>query len=202
MKALIDVTSDQLPARFQALIDPEKPLEHPERFSPELRDGGFLSWLILLGCLTLIALLSASLVRALTTLVQDSGGQDSGSVVNIVLAVVFILPLGWWASRQVRFIQAGKAQAADVASGRYRRGVFFEQDAALCFDGTVCTLIPRDSVIRVDRRAAPGTESGARALGTVIDFKGPDGEEHTRSVPGVGWDGKARVWLAEGRIPG
>jgi len=197
MNALIDVTSDQLPPRFQALIDPEKPLEHPERFSPELRDGGFLSGIILLGCLTLIALLSASLVRALTNL-----GQDSGSTVNIVLAVVFILPLGWWASRQVRFIQAGRAQAADVASGRYRRGVFFEEDAALCFDGEVCTLIPRDSVIRVDRRAAPGTESGARALGTVIDFKGPDGEEHTRSVPGVGWDGKARVWLAEGRIPG
>lgn len=196
MKVLIDVLPDQLPPRFQDLVDPAKPLRHPERFTATPREGGFLSWLILVFCLALTALLSVGVVRQVLAM---TAGR-SYALHQLVLGLVFIMPLLWWAARQVRFIRIGRAQAADMAAGRYRRGVFFESDAALCFDGRVCTLIPRSAVLRVDRRSS-STESGARALGTYIDFKGPDGREHERFVPGPGWYGVAAVWQETGQPP-
>lgn len=197
MKVLIDVSPRDLPESFQALVDPEQALAHPARFAPAGRDGGFLSWLILTGCLALIVLLAVGVAR-------EGAAMSAGeaySTPNLVLGLLFIAPLAWWALRQVRLIRLGRAQARELAAGRYRRGVFFVGNAALHHDGRVCTLIPKGRVLRIDRRPAENIESGAQAMGTHIVFKGPDGKEHSRGVPGAGWDGKARVWHKTGTLP-
>ena len=198
MKVLIDVIPAELPAPFQVLLDPEQPLAHPDRFAPWPRDGGWLSWLILLLCIVGAGLLAAGIGREAMAM---SAGR-SYSAANLGLGVFLTLPLLWWGVRQVGRIRVGRAQARAMAAGRYRRGVFFESSAALSFDGRTCTLMPRGNVVRIDRRPAANVDSGAQAMGTYIVFKGPGGAERSRWVPGAGWDSKARMWLQSGKLPG
>lgn len=197
MKVLIDVAPSELPAQFQPLVDPDAPLKNPARFAPEPRDGGFLAHLIGALCAAGIVLLVISVIGELRTM--SRGGEYSAP--NLGLGLAFAAVLTWWGGRQVRFIQRGRAQASAAAAGRYRRGVFFESSAVLCFDGRTCTLIPKRSVLRIDRRPADNVESGAQALGTYIVFKGPGGRELSRHVSGAGWDGKTRMWHKSGMLP-
>ena len=76
--------------------------------------------------------------------------------------------------------------------------MFFEPEAVLIYEPPVCTLIPREKVLGVERKAAEGVESGAQALGTYVVFTADDGRVISKWVDvKFTW---ISIWAETGRL--
>ncbi|ACY17180.1 hypothetical protein [Haliangium ochraceum] len=193
MNVLIDVPPEKLPQRFQDLLDPDKPLKEPDRFFVGYRVGGFMAWVVLVGCIICTVLFGRAAVLALS-------GEDSPSMLNFAFSLLLGIPLLLWGIRQVFLIRQGRRDREAIAQGRFRCGVFFEPDAALFhLEKGVCTLVPRNKIDRVGNRARKEAESGARALSTHIDFRDAEGRSCSLVAATVSYP-HAASWFETGKV--
>ncbi|MCB9553251.1 MAG: hypothetical protein H6705_15500 [Myxococcales bacterium] len=173
---------DPLPPRLQALLDPAIPLARPERLVPGglIGPGEPFAVLMLSGAFGLglaAAALYAWAVRG------ETGAVDPAGLYVAPALVVVAAAFGWRAWR--RLVRA-RAQRDALGAGRWRTGIFVEDDGLL-LSGPPPRWVPRaaiDAVAIEDGRVVMRCQEGMIAL---------DG-------PAAALGERLRVWRETGRF--
>lgn len=164
-----------LPMRLHALLDPDRPLDHPERFFPDDVAMPVLGYGVMAVCAACCAGFVASAVKALT-----GGPAVADLVISLGLLAFFAWPTRWgWAQ-----VGAHRRQKKLLDAGRYRVGVFVHRDGLLIndADGKI-TWLPRHAIVALQTGRAPGSEGGASPVVGWVEYRDPQGQVVIERLP-------------------
>lgn len=194
MVVQIRIPKEQLPCDMKRLVDQNLPLSHPARFVPLPIGGGWFSWAIFAGCCLVGSLLIPAAVSGATCAMLG----DEYSPEDLWLSLCFLSVLIAWAIRQLFLIANGYQSRLELMQGRYREGLFFEREYVLILEKEKATVIPRNRLTGIVRRAAGNVESGAQAKGLYLEFLDQTGTPQSQWVPNSPWNDHIRDWHRTG----
>lgn len=170
---IIDGDPGGLPMRLHTLIDPDRPLDRPERFFAGHIAMPMLGYLVMAVCGACSAGFIASAVKAA---VDWRAGERLGPpyfFIALGLLAFFAWPTRWgW-----KQIGTYRDQKRLLDAGRYRVGLYVEEDGLLLL-GTKgrITWLPKRDIFAVPQGRLPGSEGGAGSRTGWIEHRGKHGE--------------------------
>lgn len=167
---IIDGDPGGLPMRLHTLIDPDRPLDRPERFFAFDVAMPVLGYIVMAVCGACCAGFIASAVKAA---VDWQAGERLGPpyfFIALGLLAFFAWPTRWgW-----KQIGTYREQKRLIDAGRYRVGLYVEEDGLLVREtsGRI-TWLPRHAILGTGVGRPPGSEGGGGPKAGWINYRAP-----------------------------
>lgn len=196
---IIDGGPGGLPMRLHTLIDPDRPLDRPERFFAGHIAMPKLGYLVMAVCGACSAGFIASAVKAA---VDWRAGERLGPpyfFIALGLLAFFAWPT-WWGWKQ---IGTYRDQKRLLDAGRYRVGLYVEEDGLLLLGTKGCiTWLPKQDIFATPVGRLPGSEAGAGTRVGWIEHRGAQGEVVVEPLPSHFIRSEVLAWRLEKWLEG